>query len=564
MPGLDEQFGAHLVRVIKNVRRRTSDGRTKTVKQSFHVRQANPGDQYLGGKGGNGIPKLPRIKLPKLQSVVPGLQDPAAEPDPAAEQPVEPVTRMTVRYHDIPWGKTKVSKEVKDPVPSGIRDRYEKGNRHAQVPKPMKNETPLASVLPTDRVLWGYDEPETLERMRSGMYERMSVIGRDSGMLIGRLRSFEGTTLTTYMFPEALRDPLLHYIWGDLYELGQGDGSVSKRAAAAYEVAKATGFDDLVPPTVARFDEYGDLDRVLPSDLIERKKMFFESIARRTGEHPDAVRNQLSGGHSAVQLVRGDTHTIESERWFETFFQVDGEVNRKDVLNHVFDYMSDAHRVALVRVAALDFILWTGDRHLGDLAFCPSERHPLHLIGNEVCIPCPRKMGQQAAETGMVDYVTSSTDPKMGIPMLWCEPSTMLAARGGERELKQFEDIGQYVVSRMKGDRAVEMARSLSELEVSALGIAGVLSRVWLLGTHYREFARNPLAIAKYYADIISGNSIGHMEGVTKYVNQVMQQVLVSDFDFVSTMRGEEEHMTKDEGDDTDREGPEEDGDTSG
>ena len=53
MDHLSEQFGARLVRVIKNVKRRTSSGGTKTVRQSFHVKQANPGDQYAGAKTRN-------------------------------------------------------------------------------------------------------------------------------------------------------------------------------------------------------------------------------------------------------------------------------------------------------------------------------------------------------------------------------------------------------------------------------------------------------------------------------------------------------------------------------
>ena len=115
----------------------------------------------------------------------------------------------------------------------------------------------------------------------------------------------------------------------------------------------------------------------------------------------------------------------------------------------------------------------------------------------------------------------------------------MLATRGGDRELDDFEKIGIYVASRMNGDRAFELARSLIEHDVSPLSVSGVLSRCWFMGTHSREIARDPYFVARYYADLIAGRDVTPYEGVELFVNDAMHKVLIKDFDFAATIREE-------------------------
>ena len=59
MSDVTEQFGANLVCVIKKVKRRSPDGGVQTVKQAFHVKKANPNDEYAASKGGKGVPSMP-------------------------------------------------------------------------------------------------------------------------------------------------------------------------------------------------------------------------------------------------------------------------------------------------------------------------------------------------------------------------------------------------------------------------------------------------------------------------------------------------------------------------
>lgn len=538
----DMGFGSRLVRVIKSVKKRSKNGGTQRVRQAFYVKKANPGDEYAQSTQRNTgslgekptAPTLPpAAQTPDVVQGLPTEQEP---------EPLELKNRIEVRYYDVPWiiGGARGVTQKNDPIPDQIRARYAKDNRSAQVVNPLPGDVPLDVVAPTDPILWGMNEPETLDKLRTAAITRLKLIGRDNGIMIATLEYMNATSLSAYLSLDSLVDPYLFVVWGDFYDLEKGDGSVSKRSAASYEVAKATGFDDLVPPTAVRFDEYGDIGPVLPDDLLERFHYSIESLSRRTGEPAETIRNRL-GGYAALQLRRGEPWTIEHEQWFIDIFSADAGEERKNVLNNLFESMPEDRRMPLVRTAAFDFILWTGDRNFGDILFCQDERHPIQLIGNELSLPCPRKMGLRLLETGGDFFVTTEIDPKAGVPMLWSDPLIMLATRGGERELDDFEKIGIYVANRIKGDRAFELARSLIEHGISPLAVAGVLSRAWLMGTHAREIARDPYLVARYYADLIAERDVTAYEGIELFVNRALHAVLIKDFDFASAIRNQEE-----------------------
>ena len=104
MSDVIEQFGANLVRVIKKVKRRSPDGGTQVVKQAFHVKKANPNDEYSSADGRSKVPPMPKAGSKVATATGPLLQP---SPDPGESQPVEEpqaeTTRMLVRYYDIPW-----------------------------------------------------------------------------------------------------------------------------------------------------------------------------------------------------------------------------------------------------------------------------------------------------------------------------------------------------------------------------------------------------------------------------------------------------------------------------
>lgn len=540
MADISEQFGASLVRVIKKVKKRSPDGGVQVVKQAFHVRKANPNDQYAAKTGRAGIPPMPKGGK-KTVSGAPLLQ-PGSEPEKkqAAPDPGPPPTRISVRYYDIPWlkKKTRSEKEKEDPIPASLRKRFDKGNRSLQVVNPHPHTDAVVSVMPTDRILWGVDEPDLLGDLRVGVVRKLLVVKPMSGLMLARIEAPRGGSYSAYLWLESLRDPILKSVWGDLISID--DGNSAKRASATYEVAKACGIDDVIPPTVHRFDEDNDLEMVLPSDLIEQKEKLVEWISRETGDDPENIRKRVCG-HATVQLVRDRLWTIDQEQWFKDIFSDPGELDKKDVLNNVWANMPPDRRISFLRLAMLDFVSWNLDRCVGDLAFCDNEKHPVIAYGNELTLPCPRQLGLRYASSNIGSYGDSPDSAVSGMALMWNDILTMLAVRGGPEEIEVCEKIGLDIVGRMRGDRAIELARSLSERQLSRLQVAGVLSRIWMLATHSKDVARDPFFAARYYAQIVSGTAPKEMKGVVDFVNKTMRHVLSDDFDFIKRMRSSKE-----------------------
>jgi len=534
---IDEAFGAGLTRVLKKVKRRSSDGGTKTVSQAFHVKKAAPGDQYAMHKKSD-APSASRqpVQADDIQ------QDPEATQDSGADQgqslPAQevapPLARVTVRKHEIPWlkkDKKKDKKKDRDPIPAELRKKFSKGSKSISTMNPAVTGMPILTVVPTDRIFWGADEPSLLMSLRAGTIKKMRLVGGSNGLMIVKVEAINGGSFYGFMWMESLRCSLLKQIWGDIIEFSD-DGPLSRRAACAYETAKACGLDDLTPPTVHRIDEDGDVRAMLPDSLIEQAN---EWVSSATGKDPDIVRDQI-GGHATIQLVRGEPWPIESEGWFRGLF---GNSD-PDALSNIWTVMPPDRRAGLLRTAALDFVIGTLDRSFGDMAFSDDVRHPIMVFGGEMSMPCPRTIGMAYASGGYGGY---SDDSQNALPLFWSEASTLLAVRGGDAEISDYESIGISIASRMREDRATELARSLLEHRLTTLQIAGVLSRIWMMETFSKDIAKDPYFAARYYASIVSGKPDPLMDGVRDFVNNTMHQVLIRDFDFYPAMKsgGEDE-----------------------
>ena len=314
---------------------------------------------------------------------------------------------------------------------------------------------------------------------------------------------------------------------------------MAKRASSAYEVAKACGLDDVIPPTVHRFDEQGDLVSVLPDDLVERAERMVEWVSRETGDSPDDVRKRL-GGHALLQLVRDKLWTIDGEDWFRSIFREDGE--DQNVLNDPWKHMPEDRRISFPRIAMFDSVVWSMDRSVGDIAFCDNPKHPVICYGGGLSIPCPRALGRRYMKSGAGSYFAIPQTPAQAVPLAWNDIATMLSVRGSDDEFDVCEKIGHDIVGRMRGDRATELARSLIERGLSSLQVAGVLSRIWMLATNSKDIAKDPYFAARFYAGMIQGG--GGDKNIEEFVNRTMEQVALGDFSFSKEMKasGDKDH----------------------
>lgn len=534
------EFGEALVRVLKKVQRKSSDGRTKTVQQAFHVKQAAPGDQYAA------LRQSPRksqsmVAAPQAQAVQPQpdeMQPDEAQSDVDPEEMPEPapaLTRVEVKFHRPPWKKNGED-QAEDPVSPALRKRFDKKKNSTNFINPLTTGMPVISVVPTDRIFWGADEPDILRALRIGTIRKLRLVG-NNGMMVAKIAFVDsggfyaaaGGTFYAYMWMESLRCPLLKQIWGDLIDFGE-NGTLSKRAAAAYETAKAAGLDDLTPPTVYRMDNDGDVRALLPDSLIEA--IHNEWVVRQTGKDADEVRKEISG-HATVQLIRGEPWPIENEEWFRNLF---GNKSDPDTLNNIWAFLPPEIRTAFLRLSALDFLVGSLDRSYGDLAFSDDPRHRMMVFGGELSCPCPRKIGLAYASGNYGGY-TDPPDPTFtGLPLFWSEASTMLALQGSDQEIDDFEAIGISIATRMKDDRGVELARALVEYGLTNLQIAGILSRIWMMMTFSRDIARDPYFAARYYGSIVSGSPDPQMQGIADFTNNMLSHVLVGKYDFYAEM----------------------------
>lgn len=552
-------FGEALTRVIKKVQRTGKDGSTKTVDQAFHVNKASPGDRYALAKAKPvkqtqfaGVKELQQQQLATNNDVdfdgpdnphhsvdfdgpnggkVTRRQDPQLQQDPNMPAPEPTPVRISVRSYQPPWLKKK--NEPDDPIPRDIRLRFGKRNQITTFSNPMVPGMPVIGVIPTDRIFWGADEPNLMADLRTGTISKMRLVG-NNGMMVAKIEARGGGSFYAYMWMESLRCPLLRQIWGDLIDFSV-EGTMSKRAACTYEVAKGTGLDDLTPPTAFRMDADGDIRAMLPNSLIEGYQR--EWVAMQTGKNKDDLRNEI-GAYASVQLIRGEPGPIESEDWFKDLFE---NPDNSDALNNVWQAMPVDRRAALLRCAALDYLVGNLDRSFGDMAFSDDPRHPVMMYGGELTCVCPRKVGLAYSSGTYGGYADPLAPDSGGIPLLWSDPATMLATRGGDTEIDDFEQIGISVASRMKDDRAIELARALFEYRLPTLQIAGILSRIWLMMTHSRDIARDPYVAARYYATIVSGQPDPQMEGVKDFVNNTMAKVLVEEFDFYDEMQSDKD-----------------------
>jgi hypothetical protein len=520
MKDIDEAFGAGLVRVLKKVQRKGKDGTSKEVKQAFHVKQAAPGDQYAHGNAAQAAKPVRMAPQQAMQPQPMQIDPETGEP----EEPVMPPTRVMVRRPEIPWIKKKGAQVSQDPVPKELRKRFEKGSKSLPIANPAVTGSPILTVIPTDRLFWGGDEPDLLMSLRHGTIRKMRLVGGNSGLMIAKIEDRLAGHRYGFMWMESLRCSLLKQVWGGIIDFEDDDGTLSRRAACAYEVAKACGLDDLTPPTVHRIDDDGDITGLLPDSLIEQAN---EWVSRTTGRAPDDVRAAI-GAHATVQLIRGELWPIESENWFRDLFG-----RPSNALNKVWDVMPPDRRIAFLRLAMFDFVIGNLDRSWGDMVFSKDPRHPVIVYGNELSVPCPRVIGIEYA-TG--NYGTYSEDVPGTLPLLWSEALTMLVVRGGDAEINDFEKIGITIAQRMQTDRPVELARALLEHRATPLQIAGVLSRLWMLATYSKDIAKDPYFAARYYGSVLSGGANQVFKGVEDFVNNTMRKVMVKKFDFYKEM----------------------------
>lgn len=539
MESITEKFGSNLLRVIKRVRRRRKDGGHSTVDQTYYVKKAEPGDRYSSqSKMYDGV----KGDKYSYQGVVSKRKDDDGK---KADNKKEDGNkeRITVSYHSsVPWIQTKKEKED-DIVPQSVRDKFDSTGEYADYTSNVDPDS-HKTVPPTDYVIWGAIEYDVLDRLKTAMLTRMSLIGDVNGLVIADMTTPEGFSVSAFAQVDQIIDPIVHRVWGDVYGFSPGEGDLSRNAVSFYELSKAIGFDDMVPPTVVRRDNMGDINAVLPDELIERSNRYIEAISKRTGRDPELVRRGLSG-FSAFQYRDKLASTVDRQQWFHDLFSGDGNVSPQKMLNP-FESIPYDVSMMLIRSSVLDFISMTGERSWGSILFSEHKDRPFQLVGNRLSFPDPVKIAEYVKSSNSINYLTREPSDAVFPPLLWTEVNMMLAARSSDCDVDMFEDYGVAVSKRMDSDRSTELARALVESGAGKMSVAGCLSRIWALSAFSRDIVRDPFLIIRYYVDLSDGVERDDFKYITEYVNSVMSEATLSEFDFKKKMKnGESDEKPK-------------------
>ncbi len=426
--------------------------------------------------------------------------------------------RIEVQPMEIPWELAELANGNKDhdPIPAEIRQRFDPSNRMERTKNPIFMNIPLHAVAPGEDLLWGSTESELLNRLRTGIVTSVRCNGR---AMMGKIEAVDGTVERGFLkFGNKLNVNIDQYL--ETYDLiDESDYKLPCRAAAAYELSKAAGLDDIIPPTVYRFDEHSGLEPILSLSAID-------DMADNAGIHAEELKYKI-GRSAAIELWTDNQTGLETSAWMASV-SLDG-------FYEACPYYSE-----MIRGAAFDILAGTGNRTFSDIICCDNPRHPVHLMNNELTFPNPSAWGTAVLEYGetLVDTPESSY-----CPILWSDLVITAMLYGGDREARVFEEVCQLISSRMQGDRLLSLCRSLLDHQVTKPALAGLLARVHLMKNGGGAIMRDPLIIARYYSSLMTGEVYIppfdiDLEVMESSINAVISKVTMESFDFRASLSG--------------------------
>lgn len=511
-----------LQRVLKKIK--GPDGTTH--QRAYYVKQAEPGDVYAQNKSLN-----PGKRFPQVKTDVPDEQDDAVlnyNPDELEEKYSH---RIVVEPLIMPWLlSNEADGSVADPIPAELRKRFDPENRATRHRSPVDINIPLFTIKPGEDLLWGAQDSDLLNRLRNGMIVGVRPSQADGHPTLVKVESPDGTIERAYVNFEGMINERILDLYGDMYDLRDNSGALSRRAAAAYEVAKASGFDDLVPPTVYRVNEHDGLEPMLSTDAIE-------SFASAINVQKDGIPAMI-GNSASLQLWVEDSVCLCEHPEFMAI------INDISSVNNFYSNIPWI-KSGLIRGAVYDFLVWNGSRTWMDITVCPNVRHPVHLMRNNLVLPNPIAQGTAFLDY-QSDYSSGCPNNAQYMPMLWSDLVIMATLRGYDEEANIYDDIAWECSKRMQGERIIDLIRSLNDHQIGALAISGLLVRTSFLRYGARQVMRNPLLVPQYFSSLLTGDSFDpgfdiDLDQMVESIDKAMQQAIRFDFSFIAEMTGSNE-----------------------
>lgn len=373
---------------------------------------------------------------------------------------------------------------------------------------------------------WNFPEPQLWNWLRTTPIEHVDeqVFDGTNGTFWAWCRNDEGELRGTYVRFDTVGFDEIYELWGEEYTLIPDAHDPLRREQAAYEVAKALGCEDMVPPIAAR-----EINLVpLISDAIRDK------VAAKYNIDPLLV-DETFGVMGALQLV-----PLNATNFVEHWATLGADsVNR-------FARASDSLRHSIYRAIALDFVLGTGSRTLADFMY--SEANDIIVMfGMNVTFPSPigcadAYLNQRAI--GWERQLPAPTqDPIPGVPPSATD-TVWFTREFHDKQIEECMMTFKQMSEELKPEVMALLVQALDDIGIPPDNLAAFVARVAFLQEDPESVIANQFDFVRSILVPMRrgyGFDQGRNARIVEIVNEIMGQALGSGYDFVTAMQAQVE-----------------------
>jgi len=316
--------------------------------------------------------------------------------------------------------------------------------------------------------------------------------------------------------------PWIYEAWGSEYLLEDRPSALLERELAAYEVAKACGMEDLVPPMVSK---EVDVVRLLSDAARER-------IASVLRVSPLLVDETL-GIAAIVQL-----YPKNSDNFLETWASLGATCEER------WKSASDRLRHAMYRAFILDFVLGVQDRMLASYLYNKTTDR-LAILDMGLCFPHPGFSAEKymrARQEGWGRAIRNGFEKPMETwPAHSCDLSRVIGELGynGRKELVQTI---QQVTGAINEEVGAHLVRVLASFEIPIQGIVGAVMRLAYAAADPEALAEKPMDFIRNVAMPLRkgmGTDEHRIETVVQKASAMLAAGLGEEVDIIGVMQEE-------------------------
>lgn len=366
---------------------------------------------------------------------------------------------------------------------------------------------------------WNTPEPALWDVLREAPIEMIEerVLDGAGGIFWARVRMGEDLRSCWLKF----EDPSggMSRRWGDEYQLDD-DYALLRREQAGYEIVKALGSEDLMPPLAVR-----DVDPVpLLSDALR------ERIARQLRTSPVEVDERL-GIAAILQLCPSDADDFvehwgtlgidEKERWIRS---------------------SDRLRHSIYRAYAIDFALGVQERPLSSYMYnMNTDRLLIPYL--QLCFPHPgmtaeKYLTARADGWGRRNYAGLDKAALAQPASAWDLPFIL----EGMTEINVQEALATFdqICAAFSDEVALHAGRVLAGLDVPLQGIAGFYARMAYIQLEPQAVLERPIDFVRNVsAPLRRGYGVDGPTNmhIIEYVNSMLSQISDEGVDLLAILQ---------------------------